>query len=420
MAILFTLATAASLTLAQTVPPPPSAPATPTALDKAKKDEIVVALSEIIEKRAYVVGVDLKKWPEILAKHREAIDKAESESAFVREVNGAIREFGISHLRFRTPRAAESRRQGPVAIGIGVQVEEDPAGGVRVTTVLPNSPAAAAGILVGDRIVELDGRGPATAAALTGDEGTKVVLKLARAGGETTEIEVQRQRFSPVVPDKLIWVDAESAVVKVRSFSRGYDRPKIEAMLAEAQKAKHLVLDLRSNGGGLLNNLLHLLSQILEPDTPIGTNLSRRTVDGFVEATKKAPSDHVEIANWATRKLRTSRGKSGPFTGKIAVLTNRGTGSASEMVAAALRELRAAPLVGSRSAGAVLSSTYGRLPHGFEIQYPVADYVTIKGLRLEGNPLAPDVEVAASEGPDAAIEKAIRALKAQPGQRQAA
>ena len=96
------------------------------------------------------------------------------------------------------------------------------------------------------------------------------------------------------------------------------------------------------------------------------------------------------------------------------MLINRGSGSASEICAAALSERASAPLVGTQSAGAVLSSTYAKLSEGFMMQYPLSDYITAKGMRLESNPLKPTHEVKAvrqGDGPDPAVEKAVEVLK---------
>ncbi|HTQ11379.1 MAG TPA: S41 family peptidase, partial [Fimbriimonadaceae bacterium] len=101
-----------------------------------------------------------------------------------------------------------------------------------------------------------------------------------------------------------------------------------------------------------------------------------------------------------------------PFTGQIAVLMNRGSASASEIACAALKDWRDAVLVGQKSMGAVLASVYGPLPDGFELQYPVQDYITIKGERLEGHPRVPDLDVASDPGaPDDVPQKALDFLR---------
>jgi carboxyl-terminal processing protease len=155
---------------------------------------------------------------------------------------------------------------------------------------------------------------------------------------------------------------------------------------------------------------------LLPKETVIGTFVNKREADRYAEANNGDASDPVKIAAFSQRKYRTIEGKTAPFAGKLAVLINRGSASASEICAAALKEISGAPIVGGRSAGAVLASVYGRLPHGFEIQYPITDYVTAKGIRLEGNPLVPDYEspTVVVGDKDDALEKAISVLKNKP------
>lgn len=378
-----------------------------------QRTEVLGGIDKIVMERAFVPNIDLKLWPEHVAKHREAIDKAEQQGDFVREVNRALREFGFSHIRLRTPTAAEARRRTSV-IGVGLTARPETEGLV-VLAVTPKSPAEELGIKPGWKIVEVDGKAPESPAALTGDEGTEVKLKIKDEGGEVREVTLKRQRFSVFRPDTLTWADEESAVLRIQSFSRGYNQKAIEALMSEAAKAKYLVLDLRSNGGGLVSNLQHMLSLLLPADTQIGAFISRTTFDAFSKEKPGETATVEAIAQWSSRKYKTSKKAVDPFAGKVAVLVNRGSASASEICAAALRETLHAPLVGARTAGAVLASVYGKLPQGFEIQYPISDYVTAQGRRLESNPLDPDAEAAATkteDGKDPGVEKALELLKA--------
>lgn len=376
------------------------------------KTEILAAIDKIVMERAFVPLVDLKAWPAHVEKHKETIDKAEDQGDFVREVNRALREFGFSHIRFRTPVAAEARqRTSVIGVGLTARAEKE---GLVVVSVTPKSPAEELGIKAGHTIVEVDGKLPDNPAALTGDEGTEVKLKVKEGEAEPREITLKRQRFSVFRPDTVTFVNDESAVLRIQSFSRGYDQKAIEALLTEASKAKYLVLDLRSNGGGAVNNLQHLLSLLMPADTVIGTFINRSTFDGFSKAKPGQTATLEEIAAWSERKYKTSKKAIEPFAGKIAVLINRGSASASEICASALRENLGSPLVGANTAGAVLASVYGKLPQGFEIQYPVSDYVTAKGTRLESNPIKPDAEASSTkteDGKDPAVEKALELLK---------
>lgn len=82
-------------------------------------------------------------------------------------------------------------------------------------------------------------------------------------------------------------------------------------------------------------------------------------------------------------------------------------------MASAMREYRGAKVIGTKSAGAVLASYMWPVAEGFTLQFPVTDYVTIKGYRIEGNGVKPDVEVDAPVRfgePDKVVLAAVKAL----------
>lgn len=389
--------------------PPPTQPITELTADQ--KTEILKGLEDVILKRAFVPGVDFSKWPEFITSQKEALDKANDVTAFAAAVNGALRKFGFSHIRFATPRATAQRGRTST-IGVGVQVQKVDEG-LRVRGVAPNGPGKEAGIEAGDLIIKVDGQTADKPEALEGQQGSKVVLEVKKANGETKTFELERKQYSTVRKETLTWVDNETAVLRVFTFSAGYGRENIETLMKEAARAKFLVLDLRSNGGGAVNNLNHLLSLLLPDGTKYGTFVSRQVYDRYVKENPNAPTDVISVAAGTEQKTSTRKRAVEPFTGKIAVLINRGSGSASEICAAALKENANAVLVGTRSAGAVLASTYASLPHGFSLQFPVSDFVTVKGMRLEANPLRPDEEVTtpATEGSDPVLDKAVARLR---------
>ncbi len=109
-----------------------------------------------------------------------------------------------------------------------------------------------------------------------------------------------------------------------------------------------------------------------------------------------------------------SKGSSG-FTGKFVVLTDGGTGSAAEMLGAALKEIGGAKVFGQRSAGMVLAATIVELSSGFALMVPLQDYVTVQGTRLEGTGLVPDIEVKPTDGTDAVLAAALLHASTQPG-----
>ncbi|MCG9895486.1 MAG: S41 family peptidase [Fimbriimonadaceae bacterium] len=392
-----------------------SAPLWAQPITAEQKASVLAGIQETISQRAFVPGADFSKWSEFLAARQAELDKADTVPAFTTEVNRALNSFGFSHIRLLSPRAASRRGQtSTVGLGVSVRRVED---GLQVSAVAGGSPASQAEITPGTTILKVDGQPAREPAQLMGEEGVAVVLTVRRPDGTTADVPSTFRRFSTVRQETLTWVDSETAVLRVFTFSAGYGRQNLEKLIGEAAKAKRLVLDLRSNGGGAVNNLNHLLSLLLPDRTEYGTFISRTTYDRFVEANPEMEPTLVNIAEKTTRRAATRKREVEPFAGKIAVLTNRGSASASEITAAALREQAGAILVGTPTRGAVLASTFRGLNEGFSIQYPVSDYITVKGMRLEGNPLQPDITVTgnATAESDPVLDAAVKALKEAAG-----
>jgi carboxyl-terminal processing protease len=390
-------------------------------LTDEQKQGVLEGIERTLRERAFVPGIDLAgDWKKHAEKYRAELSSASSTGSFAQAVNRALREFGISHIRLMTPTQAENRRRG-TRVGLGVVVESKDDGLV-INEVVPRSPAERAGLKAGDVITSVDGKAPRSATDLRGEENRAVELKVRGEGGAERDVTVQREAFSTVRPDTLEWPEPDIAVLRIRSFLTGYDRANIEKLLAESRKARALIIDLRSNGGGATLNLRHLLSELLPAGSVIGTFVSRRAVDAYVAAGLGDGKDPYPIATWWERKFRTVAPRNAkelprpvlPVAGqKVAVLINRGSGSASEICAAALREHLGAILVGTPTAGAVLQSTSARLERGFSLQYPADDYITFRGRRLEANPLQPDVVVPVVRGEreDKALARAIEELR---------
>jgi carboxyl-terminal processing protease len=376
------------------------------------KKEVLANVTRVITKMAFVPGIDLTKWEEFLTGQQEAIDKATTSTEFAMAVREAINKFGISHMVLFTPDMAKARvERKAVGIGINIQPQED---GLLVTNVFEGSPAAEAGIQPGDLIIEADGKKLGKDSVITGEEGTQVELKIKRSSGKVDGMKLTRRKFSNVRTDTLKFVDADTAILKVNTFDISYDRKKIDELMVEARKSKNLILDLRSNGGGAVINMLHLMGYFVPADEKFGIFLGRSLVNRYVEETKGNPTELKKIADWAEIGwLRASKVNGGMYQGNVAVLINGGTGSASEITALAMKELRGAPVIGTKSAGAVLVSTMTPVTNGYVLQFPMSDYLSVQGVRLEGNGIEPDTEAPTPKfgEPDVAIEKAVALLK---------
>jgi carboxyl-terminal processing protease len=408
------------------------APVSAQPVSPEEKQKLIDRAAQLVRDRAFATGVDFDRtWSEALEKNRAALEQASDQAAFARVMNRIFREFGVSHINLVTPRVAEQRSQASmVGIGIRHSGSDDLTDGLRIDEIIEGGPAQRAGLEAGDVILRVDGEPIRETSVLRGEEGTEVRLLVRRGGGEHAgkeeEIVIRRGTFSTVEPARLTRLGDDAAVLRLPTFATGYNRQTVERLFRELQGVRYLVLDLRSNGGGAVVNLNHFLSMFFPANTEIGTNISRTVAQRFQEATDRKADNPVEIAEWTQNKFRVRRnvlrdadGQPILFDGRIAVLINRGSASASEIATAALSELKNAITVGTQTAGAVLVSTPVRMEGGFQMTVPISDYVTIKGRRLEGNPLRADIqfdrritrEAMQDPAKDPVVQRALEALR---------
>ena len=379
------------------------------------KEKVLQTMQATIQRQAFVPGVDFAQWPAFLEKRRNDVAKAEDVPTFVTTVNEALRDFGISHIRLFSPQSVKTRVTG-VAQNFGLRTEKSDSG-LKITAVAPKGPAAQLGLEAGDEIIEVEGMEKPTTYPIPADRETTLFTIKRKATGQLKHFMVQKKSYSTDMPNTLTWTSKTTAILRIPSFSRTYNTKQIAGFIAEvnAKKAKSLVIDLRGNGGGFVANCNHLLSLLTPVGTPIGTQVNRQMTERYVQAVGGDGKDMVAIAKWAGPTSKTFKMSQEPFLGKLAILLDKGSASASEISSAVLKEQRGAVLVGKPSAGAVLVSLFLPLrdTDGFEVQVPLSDYVSPGGMRLEKNPLKPDVavETVATEASDPALESALKAVK---------
>ncbi|MGH7131471.1 MAG: S41 family peptidase [Phycisphaerales bacterium] len=309
------------------------------------------------------------------------------------------------------------RAESPM--GLGLSYDRKPLSrGLTIQSLITAGPAEKAGLKVGDTITHVDGAKIYDPSIIRGEEGSKLTLTVRRTDGTVEDVTLTREKIITKEAETFTRLSDEASMIKIPTFSTGYDRKKVEEFFTQAKDDKYLVIDLTFNGGGAVDNMLHFLSFLLPRGTAIGTSVSKRVADRYAEQTKGDPTDVVKVAEWADAKMRIRRGNLTPFAGKVAVLTNRASASASEIVANALRELKDGIVVGNPTAGAVLVSTPVKLEDGFEMKVPISDYVTIKGKRLEKHPTDPDLvtRVRTPAEVEAAARKAVDLMKNPPAE----
>lgn len=385
------------------------------------KTQVLDRVTTLLTHQAYVPGLDFEKWKDFAESEKAKLDESKDDDEFARAVNEALTKFGASHIYFATPRSADTRLNARM-VGIGInpmKVDE----GTLIMRTVPGAPADKAGLKPGDIILKVDGQPVDGIKGIAGPEGTKVVLTVKHTDGKVKDHTLTRATFSTVRKEELTEVDKNTARLSIYTFDLTYDRQNVEQLMLKAQKYPNLILDLRDNGGGAVVNLQHLLGLLVPANTTVGTFVNRQLANDYVEKTGGKETDVTKIADWSRaqdewfeQQIRPIKNRNvDTYKGHVAVLVNQFSGSASEICAAALRDTIGAEVVGTKSAGAVLVSVIVPATNGFTLQYPISDYVTVKGLRIEGNGVVPtlvveDPKIRMVGVPDPVVTKAAESM----------
>ncbi len=283
--------------------------------------------------------------------------------------------------------------------GIGLAVNEVPKG-LEVVQVYEDSPAEAAGIEEGDLIVEVQGESiagepaEASTAKIKGEAGTEVTITVLTSGEAPRELTVERAEVRiPAVVGRIRRQAGETiGYIQLRTFSQGVNadlRAEISRLVEKG--AEGVVLDLRGNGGGLLDEAVTTASVFVE-DGPIvsteGRSQPREVYDAVGDALPERP---------------------------MAVLIDRNTASASEIVASALADYGLATLVGTRTYGKGTFQEVIPLANGGGINLTVGEYLTSEGVSLAGEGIPPQIKVADDDGrlPDEALDRALQIVASE-------
>ncbi|WP_108830729.1 S41 family peptidase [Aedoeadaptatus coli] len=262
--------------------------------------------------------------------------------------------------------------------GIGVQIGAVE-GSKLITVIAPikGSPAEAAGLKSGDKIVSVDGveytvdEMDEAVKHIKGDKGTTVTLGIMSEGdGRVRDVKITRDEIhtESVITGSI----GDIAYIGLTQFEENTVDEFTEAMNAAAGK-KGLILDLRGNPGGILEAAVGISDQLL-PKADIVSAKDNRDKEVF----------HYTSDEESWNK-------------PIVVLVNGGSASASEIVAGALKDNKAATLVGEKTYGKGVVQTLVPLPGGGGIKLTTSEYFTPSGVSIQDKGIEPDVKVTLPE-----------------------
>ena len=303
------------------------------------------------------------------------------------------------HTTFMTPeeRATRNSALSGSYVGIGVEVDTTPDGLPLIIGVFRGSPADEAGLKSGDVIVGVDGKTTAgedldsTIARVRGEAGTAVVLTI-RSGADGPERDVRIVR-ADVQIEPVSWAmvpGTKTALLRLEQFSSGAS-PKLRTAIQElkAAGADRLILDLRGNPGGYVNEAVAIASEFLPP----GNVYIERNAAGEEKPTAVTPGG-------AATDL------------PLVVLVDQGSASAAEIVAGAIQDAGRGKLVGERTFGTGTVLGEFALSDGSALRIGTVEWLTPKGRVIWHEGIAPDVVVARPADVAPVVPDDVRAMTA--------
>ncbi len=309
----------------------------------------------------------------ILNSYVEKVDEKELTNAAIKGMYNYLGDPYTSYLDKDSTDNLMDRLKGEYK-GIGVEITTNESGTV-VMTVFENSPAEEAGIMVGDIItkvkgVDVNGKTTSEVSNMIKSTNGNVEIEVNRGGiTKTLTLKVSTVRIKSVIKNKY----DKTGYLRIETFSNTtYKQFKENLETLEKDGIENLIVDVRNNGGGFLNSAVEIAELFVEKGKPI-YGLQTKDKKEMYKDTTKEKRDY-----------------------KVIVLINGGSASASEVLAAALKESYGATLLGTKSYGKGTVQDTSELESGGMIKYTTAYWLTPKGVTINEKGLTPDIEVTGS------------------------
>ncbi|MBI5399975.1 S41 family peptidase [Candidatus Saganbacteria bacterium] len=292
-------------------------------------------------------------------------------------IRGLLSALEDPYTRFVEPKAykeMQMRLSGSysgIGIYIGMKNEQ-----IAVIAPIAGTPAEKAGLKTGDRIISIEGKATKDMALdeavslIRGPAGTKVKLSIARKGWkEPKDYEIARAKIEIKPVETKMFDDGNVAYIKLNTFENLHSAQEFEKALRKAQLAEGLIIDLRNNGGGLLQAAIDIGSMFIDRGIIV------QTVD------RDGRREQIESTGRVLWRKPTL------------VLINEASASASEILAGALRDNKIAKLVGAHSFGKASVQNVRRLSDGSALLVTIAKYLTPNGEDIHKKGIKPDMEI---------------------------
>jgi len=344
---------------------------------KMKRSLILLALAAFFFASAPTASAQSKsfnmaKWVEVYNSILKELNRSYVDSLEVGRIQRAAIDAMLSSLDPYTLYVPQEEQEDFQMMltntygGIGAVIyKPDVNGNVLINEPYEGSPAAKAGIRCGDEVVAIDGvstHGLTSAESsdrMRGKPGTTVVLTIKKLRGETVDVPVVRERIALPSVEYVGMLNEADGYILLEKFTDGVGQNIRDAYHElKAQGMKRLVLDLRGNGGGLMNEAVNIVSLFVPRGSVVVTAKGRAAGSEQVYKTTTDPVD-TEIP--------------------IVVLVDSGSASASEIVSGALQDYDRATIIGTRTYGKGLVQSIRPLPYDGQLKVTTAKYYTPSG-----------------------------------------
>ena len=312
-------------------------------------------------------------------------------------IDGMVKSLGDPHSNYLSPKMYQSLKeqtQGSFA-GIGVVMGMDNNKNIKIVAVMEDSPGQKAGLAEGDQIIAVDGT-PVTEMAfdevathVRGEPGTDVVLTIMRDGTQQDYTITRDNIKLKTVGHEML--DNNIGYIQIVSFSEDTAQEFMDAYTdLQNQGMQGLVLDLRNNPGGLLTACVDIAKNLV----PKGNIVSIVDKDG----NKEVYSSDLEQV---------------PYP--VAVLINKNSASASEILSGAIQDTKSGVIIGETSYGKGSVQTILPMMDDDAVKLTIAKYYTPSGRSIDGVGITPDIEVKLDEGStvDTQLDKAKEVINQQ-------
>jgi carboxyl-terminal processing protease len=313
-------------------------------------------------------------------------------------IDGMTQAVGdTGHTDFMTPEERQQRNESLSGsyVGIGVRIDPTADGRPRIVAIFKDSPAEKAGLAVGDVIVAVDGTSTTdktideVAGLVRGEAGTHVSVTVSAEGtGPERTLDIVRADV-PIEPVSWVIVPGTTtAYIRLDQFSSGAADDIVQTLKdARAEGADRVLLDLRGNPGGYVNEAVGIASQFLTT----GVVYIERNAKG-----EEVPHD-VSPNGVATDV-------------PLVVLVDGNTASSSEITAGALQDAGRATIVGQTTYGTGTVLGEFELSDGSALRVGTVEWLTPDGRRIWHEGIAPDESIALPDGADALTPDDVRSM----------